>query len=92
MKCWISIVGAPSKVFSDNGEEFIGDNFVDMCETFGIKISTTPAYSPWSNGLCERHNETLTHVLLKIKEDTKCDWKTALAWAINDKNSLVNHS
>ena len=35
MKSWISIFGAPRKVFSDNGGEFIGDDFFDMCETFG---------------------------------------------------------
>ena len=92
MKGWISLFGAPRKIFSDNGGEFIGDDFVDMCETFGIKISTTPSYSPWSNGLCERHNQTLTNILLKIREDTKCDWETALAWAINAKNTLINNN
>ena len=91
MKSWISIFGAPRKVFSDNGGEFIGDDFLDMCETFGIKVSTTPSYSPWSNGLVERHNQTLTNMLLKIKEDVKCDWETALAWAISAKNALVNN-
>ena len=92
MKCWISMFGAPCKVFSDNGGEFISDEFVDMCEAFGMKMSTTPSYSPWSNGLCERHNQTLTNILLKIKEDVKCDWDTALAWAVSAKNSLVNHN
>ena len=92
MKCWISMFGAPCKVFSDNGGEFISDEFVDMCEAFGMKISTTPSYSPWSNGLCERHNQTLTNILLKIKEDVKCDWDTALAWAVRAKNSSVNHN
>ena len=92
MKCWISMFGAPCKVFSDNGGEFISDEFVDMCEAFRMKISTTPSYSPWSNGLCEHHNQTLTNILLKIKEDVKCDWDTALAWAVSAKNSLVNHN
>ena len=80
MKSWISIFGVPSKVFSDNGGEFIGNDFLDMCETF---VSTTPSYSPWSNGLVERH--------LKIKEDAKCDWEIALAWAISAKNALINN-
>ena len=30
-------------------------------------------------------------MLLKIKEDVKCDWETALAWAISAKNALVNN-
>ena len=92
LKCWISLFGAPAKAFSDNGGEFISDDFVTMCERFNIKISTTPSYSPWSNGLCERHNQTLTNTILKVKEDTKCDWETALAWAISAKNALVNNN
>ena len=44
----------------------------------------------YSNGLCERHNYILTETLLKIKEEGKCDWETALAWAISAKNSFIN--
>ena len=41
--------GAPRKVFSDNGGEFIGEEFYEMCEAFNIKVSGTPSYSTWSN-------------------------------------------
>lgn len=58
MKYWIAIFSAP-KIFSDNGEEFTGDNFYEMCERFNIKIETTLAFSPLSNGVCERYNQTL---------------------------------
>ena len=92
IKTWISIFGAPQKIFGDNGGEFIGDKFHDMCEWFNIKIQTSPSYSPWSIGLCERHNQTLTATLLKVKEDTKCDFDTALAWAVCAKNSLINNN
>ena len=29
-------------------------------------------------------------MLLKIKNDVKCDWEMALAWAISAKNALIN--
>ena len=61
-----------------------------MCKNFNITFTTTPSYSPWSNGLCERHNYILTETLLKIKEEGKCDRETALAWAISAKNSFIN--
>ena len=77
-------------VFNDNGGEFESSEFKDMCENFNIKIVTTPAEAPWSNGICERHNHILTETLLKIKEDVNCSWETALAWAINAKNSLID--
>ena len=89
---WISIFGAPNTIFSDNGGEFISDKFYDMCEAFNIKVLTTPSRSPWSNGLCERHNQTLTNMYLKIKEDVNCDMETALAWAVNAKNAVINNN
>ena len=29
------------------------EKFTDFCKNFNIKISTTPAESPWCNGICE---------------------------------------
>ena len=31
-------------------------------------------------------------MLLKIKDSEKCDYDTALAWAVSAKNSLINHN
>lgn len=38
---WIGIFGAPCKLFSDSGTEFICENFVELCETDNIKVTTT---------------------------------------------------
>ena len=92
LKHWVSLFGVPRKIFSDNGGEFIGVEFYDMCDVFNIKIDSTPSYSPWSNGLCEHHNQTLTSTFLKIKEDIKCDMDTALAWAVSAKNTFINNN
>ena len=43
---WIGIFGAPSNLFSGNGNEFIGENFVELCEAFNIKATTLASYSP----------------------------------------------
>ena len=56
IKFWIGILGSPDKFLSDNGGEFVNDEFVEFAEKFNIKILTTAAESPWSNGLCEKHN------------------------------------
>ena len=77
-------------MFSDNGGKFESSEFKDMCEDFNIKVVTTPAEAPWSNGICERHNHILTETLLKIKEDVNCSWETALPRVINAKNSPIN--
>ena len=90
MKSWISIHGPPKTLFSDNGGEFNNEEVRTMAEKFNIEVKTTAAYSPWSNGLLERHNRTLTEMMLKIKLDTKYDWETSLHWALMAKNVLLN--
>ncbi len=87
---WISIHGSPKTILTDNGREFDNNELRDLGENFNIIIKTTPAYSPWSNGILERHNKTLTEILDKVKDGNNIDLETALAWAVNSKNSLCN--
>ena len=92
IKYWLSILGAPKRLFSDNGRESISDEFYEMCERFNIKVVTTPSYSPWSEGLWERYNRFLTNMFDKICDDVKCDYDVPLAWAVSAKNTLINHN
>ena len=73
MKQWIRIFGTPNSIYSDNGGEFVSKDVIDFCENFSIKIKTTPAESPWSNGICERLNAVITQMLLKVKNYCQCD-------------------
>ena len=57
IKIWLSIFGAPKKLLSNNGGEFISDKVYEIREKFRIKLTTAPPYRPWSNGLCECHNQ-----------------------------------
>ena len=43
LKHWVSLFGVPRKIVSDNGGDFIGDKFYDMCKTFNIKIDPVPS-------------------------------------------------
>ena len=65
-------------MISDSGGEFDSNEFRDLCENFNIIVKLTPAYSPWSNGLYEKHNHMLAETVLKVKEDNKCDQETQL--------------
>ena len=56
-------------------------------QTDYIIVYTTPAESPWSNGLNERHNEILGKMVKKTLEDTHCSFKKALAWTLSAKNT-----
>lgn len=88
MQIWVNPFGRPEQVLTDNGGEFCNQDFVDLCSNIMIDVKTTAAFSPWSNGMVERHNGILADMVYKIKEDTGCSSKIALCWSVNAKNSL----
>ena len=90
VKCWISIFGPPEKFMVENGGEFANSKIIELAESMNIRIITAAAYSPWSNGLVERHNATLGEILHKMVADQGSDMETALCWALQAKNSLDN--
>ena len=66
---WISIFGAPSKFFGDNGGEFSNEDYMELCEAINITIKKTAAEAPFSNGLCER-NAVLKEIFLKTRAES----------------------
>ena len=71
MEYWVRIFGSPGSFLSDNGGEFVNKELMEYAEKFNITLRTTGAESAWSNGLCEKHNETLANLTMKIMNDTK---------------------
>ena len=57
-----------------------------MYESMNIRVITTAAESPFSNGLIEWLSETFDKTL----EGTDADFQLVLAWCVNAKNSLAN--
>ena len=53
-------------------------NLKTMCENFNIRIRTTAAESPWSNGLVEDHNAILGITATKTIHESKCDLELAV--------------
>ena len=94
IKCWVSIFGPPSRaILSDNGGEFCNEKFQEFAESFNLEVKTTGSHSPFSNGICERHNALLTDTLEKVTQDhPEIDLDTRLAYACMAKNNLSNVS
>ena len=90
IEIWIGTgIGPPRKFLCDNGREFANNLFLDLCENMNVQVIHTAAYSPFSNGLCERNHAVIDEMVLKIKaEQPECSLEVALAWAINAKNCL----
>ena len=90
LKFWISIFGSHNKFLSDNGGEFVNEEFNEMAEKFNITVLTTAAESPWSNGLCEKHNGIIGDMIHKTMNDGVHDLELAIHWCISSKNALHN--
>ena len=90
-KIWISYFGRPKRFYAENGGEFNNDLYRDMCQNLNVVIGSTAAESPWSNGLCERHNAVLGESTDKIIEDSNCSLSTAVSWTVSAKNALQNN-
>lgn len=91
---WIaSGLGAPEKFLIDNGGEFCNSIYKEMAEQFNVEICSTGAESPWSNGICERNHAVVDAAVYRMmEEDASLDLETALAWAVNAKNAMLNHN
>ena len=81
--------GAPTRLLSDQGREFVAKVNDAMCKQLGIKRSVTSAYHPQTNGLDERTNQTLKVRLSKLvneKQDDWCEFLEDVAYSIRTQN------
>jgi hypothetical protein len=65
----IAKVGVPSTIKSDNGSEFISNEFKAVCTEFGIKHLTTDTYSPQQNAISECFNRTIKMMVYKYQTE-----------------------
>ena len=63
MEKWISILGTPTKLITDNGGEFSNEGMQLATAKLNIIHNTTAAESPWQNGLCEKNHATVDNIL-----------------------------
>ena len=78
--------GAPTRIHSDQGGDFINGLFKRLHQLTGTAQSRTTPYHPQGNGLTERMNRTLIGMLKTLEEEEKVDWARhlpKLAYAYN---------
>ncbi|KAJ4818482.1 Pol-polyprotein [Rhynchospora pubera] len=78
--------GIPHTIISDNGRQFTGAPFQDMCEGFGILSLFSSVSHPQTNGLAEVSNRTILEGLKKKVEGSKGAWPDFLdeiLWSYN---------
>lgn len=80
---------------SDNGGEYVNKILQDFCTTHGIQTRTTASWTPQSNGVAERLNQTLgnyTRCMLFSARLPDHFWAEAVAAACHIKNMLLTHT
>ena len=72
-----SLFGVPNEIVTDNGPQYSGQPYQDMCKKWGINHTTSSPRYPRSNGLAERNIRTVKSIIKKCKK-TKQDLQIAL--------------
>ena len=75
---WVCRYGAPDRVHTDQGTQFEGTIFKNLCALLKIAKSRTTPYRPQGNGKVERFNRTLVGWLRKGVADRPEEWERIL--------------
>ncbi len=76
MTKWICVFGTPKRMLNDRGGEFQNTQLLNFLNVMGIQSRPISAYSPFTNGVVERHNGVLKATLDKVitkKTTSKAD-------------------
>ena len=71
----------PKEIISDQGTEFEGELFIDLCKSLDISKLRTSPYWPSTNGMVKRYHRTLNQMFEKVVSESKRDWDSHVAAA-----------
>ncbi|KAI9565072.1 putative uncharacterized protein K02A2.6-like [Daphnia sinensis] len=71
--------GTPEQIISDNGKQFDCVEFNRFCAKRQVRHLTSSPEFPQSNGLAERHIQTVKKTMLKMFRDGKTLWEVLAA-------------
>eukprot|EP00919_Chromeraceae_sp_WS-2016_P046448 GHVR01110331.1.p1 GENE.GHVR01110331.1~~GHVR01110331.1.p1 ORF type:complete len:132 (-),score=15.70 GHVR01110331.1:648-1043(-) len=90
---WQSSHGLPQRVHTDNDTEIICREYTTYCVNHGIATHTGAPYTPQSQGMVERPNQTVKHLLWKTLHTLNLPNKYAVylvPGVVNDLNDITH--
>ena len=84
--------GLPDSILSDRGSVFVSQFWTELLKLLQVKIHTSTAYHPQTDGLTERTNQTLETYLRAYCSYQQDDWVDYLPLAEFAFNNLENSS
>lgn len=82
--------GVPLQILTDQGKNFEGTLFKEMCRLLDIDKVRTTSYHPRCNGMIERFHRTLNTMLGKVVSTHQRDWDEFLPYVMA-ANRASNH-
>ena len=83
--------GVCERLHSDQGLEFDNAIMKEICDLWGIKKTRTSPFAPWSNGMVERSNRTIKHMLKHMCcQRWRNDWDERLPFVRMTLNATVH--
>ena len=77
--------------YSDNGGEFLNEEFINFAASLDVEIRMTAAEAPWQNGIVERHHASADIIIEKqLDENPSMDVQEAINIAAFSRNSECN--
>jgi transposase InsO family protein len=80
---------------SDNGGEFIADDFKTFCREVWIRRELTTPYNPQQNGVAERNNRSIMEVVKSMIHDRDLPmhlWEEATRTFVYVYNKIPHHA
>jgi transposase InsO family protein len=85
--------GAPARLRSDNGSEFICEALLSWLPGKGAEATPVAPASPWENGFCESFNSRFRDEFLEVQEfESVPDARQKAAWFRREYNTVRPHS
>ncbi|MCG8046231.1 MAG: RNase H-like domain-containing protein [Candidatus Thiodiazotropha endolucinida] len=84
--------GFPSRLHSDQGQNFESKLIKELCEIARVEKSRTTPYHPMGNGQVERFNQTLLKMLGTLEDSQKSDWKAHVSTLVHAYNATFHDS
>ena len=89
---FITRFGVSQRLHSDQGTDFMSTLFRQMCRCLEIDQTRCTPYRPASNGLCERANQIVQHMLSAFVNDFRNNWEELLPYMLFAYRASVQES
>ena len=89
---FVTVFGPPKVLVSDQGQEFNGKIFREVCKILETTSAFTTAYHPQANGMTERTNRTVKDMLAILAAHDPNSWDEQLPYVQLALNTAIHQS